>query len=211
MKTIQTSWPDPKTSLPDPSGSGNNGGKVMDPIENISSRPNGSPATGGGVDRPVTMWGMLDAFRRRWIPALAVAIPAALLVAGLLWQSIPAEFESSALIRVNQFEGRLVDNNGKQGTELKTFRDTQINFMKSHPVLDAALNENGIRDTQLLKATPFPRVFLQEELRVEADLSDEFIRITLAGEFPEDLQRVVNAVKDVYMRKVVYNLSLIHI
>ncbi|MEP3478490.1 MAG: AAA family ATPase [Fuerstiella sp.] len=205
MKTIQTSWPDPKTAQPDPSGNGGDGGKVMEPIRNISSRPSGSPATGGGVERPVTLWGVLDAFRRRWIPALAVAIPAALLVAGLLWQSIPAEFESSALIRVNQFEGRLVDNNGKQQTDLKTFRDSQINFIKSLPVLDAALNENGIMDTQLLKGNPYPNVFLQEQLDVEADLSDEFIRITLAGEFPEDLQRVVNAVKDVYMRKVVYN------
>lgn len=202
MKTIETSWPDPQTALPDP---GNSAGNVMQSTKNISSRPNGSPSTGGGVERPVTLWGVLDAFRRRWIPALAVAIPAALLVAGLLWQAIPAEFESSALLRVNQFEGRLIDSPGKKQTDLITFRDSQINYILSDPVLEAALNENGIMDTQLLKGNPYPAVYLKEELDVGADLSDEFIRITLAGEFPEDLQRVVNAVKDVYMSKYVYN------
>lgn len=177
----------------------------MQPTKKISSRPSGSPSTGGGVERPVTLWGVLDAFRRRWIPALAVAIPAALLVAGLLWQAIPAEFESSALIRVNQFEGRLINNTGKQQTELNTFRDSQINYITSLPVLEAALNQNGIMDTQLLKGNPYPADYLIENLDVNADRSDEFIRITLAGEFPEDLQKIVNAVKDVYMKKVVYN------
>lgn len=177
----------------------------MQPMKNISSRPNGSPATGGGVERPVTLWGVLDAFRRRWIPALAVAIPAALLVAGLLWQAVPAEFESTALIRVNQYEGTLVDDPGKKQTDLLTFRDSQINFITSRPVLEAALNENGIMDTQLLKGNPYPVEFLKEFVEVEADLSDEFIRITLAGEFPTDLQKVVNAIKDVYMEKFVYN------
>lgn len=177
----------------------------MQPMKNISSRPNGSPSTGGGVERPVTLWGVLDAFRRRWIPALAVAIPAALLVAGLLWQAIPAEFESSALIRVNQFEGQLVGNSNSRQADLITFRDSQINFITSDPILEAALNEDGVMDTQLLKGNPYPVVYLSENLDVAADLSDEFIRITLAGEFPEDLQKVVNAVKDVYMSEVVYN------
>lgn len=201
MKTIQTSWPNPQADLPDP---GNRSGHAKDSGQNISSRPNGSPSTGGGVERPVTLWGVLDAFRRRWIPALAVAIPAALLVAGLLWQAIPAEFESEALIRVNQFEGALVNKAGKQQTELSTFRNSQINFIQSRPVLKAALNVNGILDTQLLKGNPHPIEFLKEELEVGTDLSDEFIRINLAGEFPEDLQKVVDAVKEVYMTKVVY-------
>lgn len=177
----------------------------MQPTKNISSRPNGSPSTGGGVERPVTLWGVLDAFRRRWIPALAVAIPTALLVAGLLWQAVPAEFESTALIRINQNESRLVDKSESRQAGLLTFRDSQINFMKSRPVLEAALNENGIMDTQLLKGNPYPVEFLAEFVEVEADLSDEFIRITLAGEYPEDLQRVVNAIKDVYMDLVVHN------
>lgn len=174
-------------------------------MKNISSRPGGTPSKGGGVERPITLWGILDAFRRRWIPALAISIPAALIVAGLLWQAIPAEFESSALIRINQNSGVLVDELKQRETDFLTYRDSQINFIRSRPVIEAALNEDGIMDTQLLRGNPYPVEYLLDDLEVNSDLSAEFIRISLAGEYPEDLQRVVNAVKDVYMDKVVYN------
>lgn len=172
----------------------------------ISSRPGGTaPAGGSGTDRPITLWGLLDAFRRRWIPTLAVAIPAALLVAGLLWQTIPAKYESTALIKVHQNEDVMLFEDQKRATEFLTFRDSQIAFLKSRHIATAALRIEGVRDCTLLKDMQHPVEWLLEELEVESDLSDEFIRLTLGGEHPEDLALVVNAVKDVYLDEVVFN------
>ncbi|MEQ9406078.1 MAG: AAA family ATPase, partial [Fuerstiella sp.] len=148
---------------------------------------------------------LLDAFRRRWIPALAVALPAALLVAGLLWQMVPAEYESSALLKIHQFEKRIAFETKERASEFLTYRDSQINFLKSRPVLTSALRVEGVRDCQLMRDMKYPVEWLEEELEVDFDYSDEFIRISLAGEFPEDLATVVNAVKDVYLDEVVYN------
>ncbi|MEZ6132855.1 MAG: AAA family ATPase [Planctomycetaceae bacterium] len=176
------------------------------PVQRISSRPSGSPSPGGnGTDRPVTFWGILDAFRRRWIPTLAVAIPAAALVGALMWQTVPAEYESSALLKIEQFAQTVVAETKEKSSEFLTYRDSQMNYMKSRPVLTSALRMDGIKETRLLRGMKYPVEWLEEELEVESDFSPEFVRITLAGEFPEDLAAVVNAVKDVYLDEVVYN------
>lgn len=175
------------------------------PAAHLSSRPAGPGARSeGGAQRPFTLLGMLDAFRRRWIPALAVAVPAALVVAGLLWQAVPAEYESSALLKVHQFDRSLVFDK-QDATELINYQKSQINFIRSRPVLTSAVKVSGVRECRLLADMKHPVEWLEEELVVEGDFSDEFIRITLAGEIPEDLALIVNAVKDVYLDEAVFN------
>ena len=175
------------------------------PGSRVSNRPSGTPGNGNGTDRPVTLWGILDAFRRRWIPCLAIAVPSALLVAALAWQSVPAEYESSALLKVHQYQQQNVVETKEQESDFLMYRDSQINFLKSRPVLTSAVRIEGIKETRLLRNVKFPVEWLEEELVVDSDFSEEFIRITLAGEYPEDLATLVNAVKDVYLDEVVYN------
>ena len=156
-------------------------------------------------ERPVTFWSILDAFRRRWIPTLAVGIPAALLVGALLWQLVPAEYESSALLKVHQFEQRVADNiNGDKDQDLKTYRDTVINFLKSREVSEYALRIEGVKETRLLRDQSTPVDWLLEHIEVHGDFSPEFVRITLAGEHPPDLATIVDAIKDAYLDNIVY-------
>ena len=54
--------------------------------------------------RPITPMALIHALRRRWIPAVAVAIPAAILAAVALWELVPAPYESYAVVKVNQFD-----------------------------------------------------------------------------------------------------------
>ncbi|MCA9083579.1 MAG: hypothetical protein KDA81_05970, partial [Planctomycetaceae bacterium] len=96
----------------------------------ITSRTSGNLPSGDGSDRQITFWGVLDAFRRRWIPSLAIAIPSALLVAGLLWQMIPAEYESTALLKIHQYEQRVANTNtSERPSDFLTYRNSQINFL----------------------------------------------------------------------------------
>ena len=160
----------------------------------------------GNGDRTVTFWGIVDAFRRRWIPTLAVAIPAALLVGTLIWNAVPAEYESTALLMVHENQETLLrDDHRQAGAGFKTFRDTQINFLQSRPVMESAMRVDGVRETRLLRDKKYPVEWLMQNLDVGFGYSAEFIEITLAGEYPEDLATVVNAVKDVYLDEVVYN------
>ena len=171
----------------------------------LTSRVNAGPnLNGNGTERPVTFWSILDAFRRRWIPAVAVAIPAALLVAGILWQMIPAQFETSALLKVSQFQQKVVGSS-EERSEFINYRNTQINYIQSRPILTAAMRVDGIKESRLMKDIKYPVEYLESELEVKSDYSEEFIRISLEGEYPEDIAAVVNAVKDVYLDEVFYN------
>lgn len=171
----------------------------------LTSRVTATPTpNGNGTERPVTFWSILDAFRRRWIPAVAVAVPAALLVAGVLWQLIPAQYETSALLKVSQFQQNVVGTSERRA-EFINYRNTQINFIQSRPILTSAMRVDGIKESRLMKDIQYPVEYLESELSVESDYSEEFIRISLEGEFPEDIAAVVNAVKDVYLDEVVYN------
>ncbi|MEZ6063083.1 MAG: AAA family ATPase [Planctomycetaceae bacterium] len=159
-----------------------------------------------GQGRQITVWGLLDAFRRRWIPTLALAIPAALLVAAAIWELVPAKYESVALLKIHQFEQIVyTDTPNDRSSEFLTYRDSQINFLKSRPVLTAALRAEGVAETKTLRDVRFPVEWLEDKLDVAEDLSPEFVRISLAGEYPDDLALVVDAVKDAYLDEVVYN------
>jgi len=155
--------------------------------------------------RQITLWGLLDAFRRRWVPTLAIAIPAAILAAALVWEILPPNYESTAYMQVHQFEQVLVKATDKGTADFLTYRDSQVNFMKSRPVLMEALRREGVRDCRTLKDVAYPVEWLDENLEIKEDRSPEILRISLEGEHPQDLALIVNSVKDAYLDKVVYN------
>lgn len=200
MNPTNPSWPgaqNPENSVP-------NGAPSR---ASISSRVNTTPGAapiGNGSERPVTFWSILDAFRRRWVPAVAVAIPAALLVAGLLWQMIPAQFETAALLKIDQFQLSLTGEDDSRA-EFIHYRNSQINYITSRTNLTSAMRVDGIKETRMMKDMKYPVEFLEKELSVDSDFSEEYIRISLAGEYPEDIAAVVNAVKDVYLNDHVYH------
>lgn len=201
MNSSNSNWPG---NQPGPSGQVPNGAPT--PRSPVSSRvtTNGTQPTGNGTERPVTFWSILDAFRRRWIPAVAVAIPAAMIVGGLLWQMVPAQYETSALLKINQFQNRVLETSD-QDSEFINYRNTQINFIQSRPILTSAMRVEGVKESRMMRDMKYPVDFLEKELYVDSDFSEEFIRIKLAGEYPEDIAAVVNAVKDVYLDEVIYN------
>ncbi|MCR9198599.1 MAG: AAA family ATPase [Planctomycetaceae bacterium] len=200
MNPTNPGWPGAQNSENSvPSGAPSRG--------SISSRVNTTPGAapiGNGSERPVTFWSILDAFRRRWVPAVAVAIPAALLVAGLLWQMIPAQFETAALLKIDQFQLSLTGEDDSRA-EFIHYRNSQINYITSRTNLTSAMRVDGIKETRMMKDMKYPVEFLEKELSVDSDFSEEYIRISLAGEYPEDIAAVVNAVKDVYLNDHVYH------
>src|SRR6186713_2408590 len=93
-----------------------------------SSRPDGMSGKGSStpLGRELTAIGILKAFRRRWVPALAAAIPAALLVTAAVWEYIPATYQSTAILKIEQNERTLAFSDGPQReTDFLTYRESQ--------------------------------------------------------------------------------------
>jgi len=80
-----------------------------------------------------------------------------------------------------------------------------MTFMKTHSVLEEALGRDGVRDCRTLATVDHPVDWLEKNLEIKADVSPEFVRISLSGKYPDNLALIVNAVKDSYMGKVVWN------
>ena len=173
--------------------------------EPFRGTPSGQLQLENTESRQITLWALLDAFRRRWIPTLAIAIPAAILIGALVWELMPPNYESAAVVQIHQYEQILVKASDTGTAEFLTYRDTQTAFMKSRAVLVEALGREGVRSCRTLAQVGHPIEWLDENLKIKEDLSPEFLRISLSGEYPADLALIVNAVKDAYMDKVVYN------
>ncbi|MFO0425463.1 MAG: tyrosine-protein kinase family protein [Planctomyces sp.] len=173
--------------------------------QRFSSRPDGQSVRPGQTGRELTTLGILTAFRRRWVPALALAIPAALLAAAVVWEVVPAKYESYAMLKIQQYEQVLSFDTKERHTEFLTYRDTQKGFLRSRGVLTAALRNPEVADCRTLRSVEHPVDWLMKQIIVDEEISPEFLRIGLAGEYPKDLAMIVNAVKDSYLNEVVYN------
>ena len=139
----------------------------------------------------MTFLSVLDSFRRRWIPALATALPATFLVTALIWQSIKPSYETSALLKLDQHQGNVVFGDDEQHTDIITYRNSQLDKIASRPILEAAIREDGVRDCPTLARVPYPVDWLEEYLDVKKETSDEYIRISLEGSNPADLALIV--------------------
>ena len=172
----------------------------------ISNRPDGIAPRTISTGRELTAMGILTALRRRWVPALVLAIPAALLAFAIVWETVPAKYESSAILKIQQYEQIIVFENAKQrSTEFLTYRDTQKGFIKSRGVLTAALRDRKVVACRTMSTVGHPVEWLMKELNVDEQISPEFLKISLQGEYPEDLALIVNAIKESYLNEVVYN------
>jgi capsular exopolysaccharide synthesis family protein len=154
--------------------------------------------------RAITPMSLMHALRRRWIPAVAVAIPAALLAAVVIWEIIPAPYESYAVVKVNQYGENIIYQVGGRETNHLNFRDSQMAYIRSRGVLQAALRKPEVAQTETMKDMKYPVEFLSKNLKVDAMESDEFVRVALSGSRPRELATIVDAIKDSYMNEVVY-------
>jgi len=175
--------------------------------QRISSRPDGMSgrSSSAPLGRELTAMGILTAFRRRWIPALAVAIPVALLVTAAVWELIPATYQSAAILKIEQNERKLAFSDGPQReTDFLTYRESQKNYMLSRQVITAALRNPKVAECPTLKKVAHPSEWLMGKLRADDRISAEFLKVTLEGEHPRDLALILNAVKDAYLEQAVY-------
>lgn len=173
----------------------------------ISSRPDGMSGRSGGsapLGRELTAMGILTSFRRRWVPALAVAIPAALLATAAVWEFIPATYQSSAILKIEQNDPKLLGDNQQRETDFFTYRESQKNYMLSRQVITAALRNPQVSECPTLKKVGHPVDWLMGKLKSDDTISPEFLKVGLEGEHPRDLALILNAVKDAYLEQAVY-------
>jgi capsular exopolysaccharide synthesis family protein len=155
----------------------------------------------GGMDRS---W-FLNSLRRRWLLATCMSLLAAATVAGLLYWLLPETNSARAMYSIKADQARLLDTDSMQARDFETFKKTQLAYVRSQFVLQAALRAN---DSAIAKLSMFNGVddevdWLGNKLNVQYPNDGELLEISLAGPYPkEDLKQVVDAVSRAYYEEV---------
>ena len=159
----------------------------------------GADPLAGGIDYR-RVW---HAFRRRWLPATALALALASIAGILTWVFLPKGFESVAWLRVRDKSGMFGVGGGRDNAEYEAYRKTQVQLIKSPFVLTSALRRPGISSLSTLSAEDDPVGYLMRNIQVSAPMESEVVQVRMRGEDAKEVTQIVNAVAQAYLTDVV--------
>ncbi|WP_166832017.1 polysaccharide biosynthesis tyrosine autokinase [Thalassoroseus pseudoceratinae] len=81
-------------------------------------------------------------------------------------------------------------------------KQTTLKLVKSRPVLTAALRDDAVANLPMVKTKEHPVDWLEKELTIGSS-GTEFFTVSLSGEQPEEIPKIVNAVTQSFMDEVV--------
>jgi succinoglycan biosynthesis transport protein ExoP len=159
----------------------------------------GADPLAGGIDYQ-RAW---HALRRRWIPALVLALTLGSLAAALTFVFLPRGFEAVAWLRVRDKSGMFGAGIGRDNAEYEAYRKTQVQLIKSPLVLMAALRRPGIDSLSTLRGDEDKVGWLMRHVQVSAPMESEVLQVRLRGEDAREITQIVNAVTTAYLSDVV--------
>jgi capsular polysaccharide biosynthesis protein len=143
---------------------------------------------------------LLATIRRRWPLILGLGIVASAVAFALVWFLVPGRYASVLVLGINprnargELEGEI---------ELATFSRMQQAVIKSSPVLRDLLTRVAVgelRETQDHGADPS---WLRSALVIDQPPGAGFetIRVTLQGDYPDDVAIILNELSEVYLKR----------
>ena len=142
--------------------------------------------------------------------ALLILFCGSFLGAGLAygaWSLLPVKYESYALLQVASSPSSIAmgSDPNRSRTDFTTYLKTTAQLIKSDFVLNSALNDANYQIGKLptLAEQKNPIKFLEEKVVVSYAEGSEVITIRFEGDNPNDVERIVEAVKEAYYREVV--------
>src|SRR5262249_45514051 len=143
-----------------------------------------------------TAWHIL---RRRWQLILALGLVAALAGAAVAWFLTPGKYSTSAVVYLSSRNPR---TGAAGGEEVANFQRTQIATLKSYDVLSRLIVLPEIRElSEVQKHEGAELEWLQKEITVDSLLGPEILRVTLTGDNPEDIAKILNALVAIYKER----------
>lgn len=155
---------------------------------------------------PLDQKAILASVRRRWFPALSLGTIAAICAAGITWLVIPLTYTAYAELHIKQTQETLLSSH-HSGDRFEVYRQTQSKMVKSPFVLNAAMRDQELARLSLLKDEPHPLDWLEQSLSV-SNPATEFLRVSMTGQEPKELAKIVNAVTQAYLQEVANTESI---
>ena len=165
------------------------------------NRTNVAKADGDGALRILTY------LRLHWLTILFCGTLLGCVLAYTAWTLMPAKYESYAIFQVASNQNQVASSGdpSRGKTDFATYLKTTASLFKSEFVYINALGnlEYRLSDLPTIKAQKEPFKFFDEELVVDTKEGSEIIRLTMKGDRPEDIRKIIDAIKDAYIKEVV--------
>lgn len=147
---------------------------------------------------------LMNCLRRRWLMALLMGVLIAVVTAGLLLWLFPLSSSITAIVEVKQeAEDIMEKKRAFSPHEIEHFQETQLGLIKSQFVLQSALNQPAIAQTEAVKKEePDPLTWLKDNLHVSFYGDNMQIRYD-GEEDSEEMKSIVQAVIEAYREDVI--------
>lgn len=147
---------------------------------------------------------LLKAFRRQWMPALAVGLVLMVIAAGVAWVVVPrSKYGARATLLVNTARSKIIFETAEPSLDFPTYQKTQVALITSRMVLNAVLRDPKVAQLPTVRDQLDALEWLEKDLKVEFPGGSTVLQISLNGDNPTDLAAVVNVVIDRYMDMIV--------
>lgn len=150
---------------------------------------------------------VLTYLRLHWLMILGCGLPLGAVLAYVVYSLLPVKYESYALLQVQSAPSVIAAQPGpnQTATAFAVYVKTATQVMRSEFVLSKALSDPAYKISSLptIAEQKDPLRFLEEKLDIKASEGSEVIRISLEGDRPDDIRKIVDAVKDAYYLEVV--------
>jgi polysaccharide biosynthesis transport protein len=146
--------------------------------------------------------GLLVALRRRWPLAVGLGLLCAAVVGGAVWYFLPSNYTVRTLLRTSAVQPKLVFETPEGRADFQNYQRSQMALIRTRLVLTAALRDSKVAELRMVKSQPEPEVWLEKHLQADYSVAPEVFRIALSGDDPEELKKLVTAVREAYLKEI---------
>jgi polysaccharide biosynthesis transport protein len=148
--------------------------------------------------------GLLKALRRRWRIGFALGLFLAAVAGTATWYLTPqAKYTACATLHVSTNPKYIIFDPKERLADYRTYQRTQVEMAKSRFVLADALKKPEVAGLTTIREYPDAEEWLAQQIKISFPNTSEVLEISLSGYHPTDLAKLVNAVVDSYMSRVV--------
>jgi capsular exopolysaccharide synthesis family protein len=167
----------------------------------VDPHPAGVPA---GLSSSPDIMAYVQALRRHWVVAAALGGTLALVAAAASWFLMSPKYIAFGKVRVAFEPPNMTGGQPGGHGDFLTYLKTQSNLIMSRPVVTSALKRDEVKRLNLEAMLGDPVQFIDKELKVEFQDSNELLTITLGTNDPRVSLALVKAIIDSYMEDVIY-------
>lgn len=146
---------------------------------------------------------LLNAVRRRWFLAVLLGAICGAGAAAGAWHVVPAPFLAFSELRISSVDQKILFNTAESQANFNTYKQTKSREIVSSFVLNTALQKPKLFQLETILEHDYPVDWLEKAVVVSSP-AQEFIRISLEGDHPSDLAKIINAISTAFLDEVVY-------